>query len=142
VISVDDRMIDRYVMEQIRKRGITLYDFLGGSYIDPDPEGTGLPHERARYNRFQQEDWSFRMCELLSEGKFDEFAPYSKLVIPLKDLIRYWWNNIADADAFLDEIMGDLYDHFKDKLLPVEEERVLDASDVLDKILDDKLLAL
>ena len=127
-------MIDRYVMNQIKKRGITFYDFQGGNYIDPDPEGPGLPHERARNNRFKQNDCSFRMCELLSEGIFDEFAPYSNLVIPLKDVIRYWWSNIADADAFLDEIMNDLYDHFKDKMLPAEEDKELDLEGIVDVI--------
>lgn len=130
-------MIDRYIMNRIKKRGITVYDFLGDSYIDPEPDGPGLRHDRLRYNRFKQEDWSFRMCELLCDGEFNEFSPYSNFSIPIKDLFRYWWNNIADPDAFLDEIMGDLYVHFKDKMLPAEEEEEIDLGDAMEKAICD-----
>ncbi|MBW1731390.1 MAG: hypothetical protein JRJ75_10950 [Deltaproteobacteria bacterium] len=115
---MDDRMIDRYITEQIRKRGITLYDIIGGEYIDPDPGDKGkMPHERARYNRFSSLSWDLRLCELLTEGEFDAYNPYKNLAIPIKDLVRYWWNNIVDQEAMIEEILEDILTLYKDRML-------------------------
>lgn len=135
--SMDDRMIDRYITEQIRKRGITLYDIIGEEYIDPDPHNVdGQASQRARWNRFKTLSGDLRFCELLTEGDFDEYNPYRGLAIPVKDLVRYWWDNIVDHDLVLGEIFGDIMDFYKDKMLPEEQEEELDLSDSFDELLE------
>ena len=130
---IDDRMIDRYIIGQIRKRGITMYDILGDSYIDPDPDnGDVAAHSRMRPNRFTMSYSGYRLCELLTEGEFSEFDPYSKLAIPIKDLVRYWWDNIACQDCLLEEIFDDILIHFKDKINPKQPEEAIDISNALD----------
>ena len=50
-----DEQIEKLVMEEIEKRGITLYDMIGlsNANIDTDPEDNSTPvNQRARLNRF------------------------------------------------------------------------------------------
>ena len=39
----------------------------------------------------------------------------------IQDLIRFWWNNIICQNDILDEILEDIFVHFKEKLLPNKE---------------------
>ena len=135
---MDDRMIERYITEQIRKRGITAYDIIGGEYIDPEPHmSQGPAHQRARRNRFSSSSGDLRLCELLTEGKFDEYNPCKGLGIPIKDLVRYWWNNVVDQNLMLSEIFEEILDFYKDKLPPKEpEDEVVDISDSFDRLLE------
>lgn len=135
---MEDKMVDRYITGQIRKRGITLYDIIGGKYIDPNPEKKDQPaNQRARWNRFSSSSWDYRLCELLTEGEFDPHHPYKSLAISPKNLVRYWWNNCVDQEAFLEDIMEDILTLYKDRMLPKEKyEKETDISDACDGLLE------
>ena len=135
---MNDKEIDRYIRDQIKARDITLYDFIGGKYIDPNPEDkSSFPNERARWNRFKSEAYDLRLCELLTEGDFDPSFPYNNLAIPMKDLVRYWWNTIADQEAVIEDICDELLTAYKDRMLPKEpEEEPVDISDAFDELLE------
>jgi hypothetical protein len=133
---MDDQEIDRYITDQIRKRDITLYDIIGGKYIDPTPEKKGQnPNERARWNRFSSLYWDLRLCELLTEGEFNPDLPYNNLSVPLKDLVRYWWNNCVDQEAMLGDILEDILTLYKDRMLPKKEEPV-EISDAFHSVVE------
>ncbi len=53
------------------------------------------------------------MCELLTESEFNPDKPYENLAIPVKDLVRYWWNNLADQEDILQIVMIMLVTNFK-----------------------------
>jgi len=129
-------MIDRYITQQIRKRDITLHDIIGGKYIDPEPGNTKQHYKhRARWNRFSSSRWDFRFCELLTEGEFDPDLPYNNLAIPVKDIVRYWWNNIAYQEAIIEDIFEDILTCYKDRMLPeVQEEKPMDLKDAFDEL--------
>jgi len=129
-------MIDRYITEQIKKRGITLYDMVGEEYINPSPEKRDKPaHEVARWNKFKSLCGDYRFCELLTEGDFDQDLPYNNLSIPVKDLVRYWWDNFADREAVLGIVFDHLLTVYKDRMLPERpEEEPVDLSDAFDGI--------
>ena len=135
---MDDRMIDRYIMEQIKKGGITAYDIIGGPSIDSEPDNRAKPYnERIRCNRFQSQYWDHRLCELLTEGDFNPKKPYENLAIPVKDLIRYWWDNLADQEAVIEAAFDAILTVYKDRLLPEEEEEeTVDFSDSSEAILN------
>ncbi len=98
---------------------------VGGKYIDPTPEKKGQdPNQRARWNRFSSLCWDLRLCELLTEGEFNPALPYNNLIIPVKDLVRYWWNNCVDQEAMLGDILEDILTLCKDRMLPKKEEAV------------------
>jgi hypothetical protein len=134
---MDDREIDRYITEQIKELDITLYDILGSPYVDPEPQNHDKSYnERIRPNRFSSQYWDQRLCELLTIGEFNPNRPYEKLAIPLKDLVRYWWDNIADQEAILEDALGDILTVYKDRMLPDGEEELEYISDVLDRLLE------
>ena len=133
---MDDRMLDRYITEQIKKRGITAYDIMGGPSIDPEPNNWAKPYnERIRCNRFQSEHWDHRLCELLTEGEFDSVNPYKNLKIPVKELVRYWWNNLADQESIVEDALESIMTVYKDRMLPKkQEEKPVDVSDAFDMV--------
>jgi hypothetical protein len=135
---MNDLEIDSYITWQIRKRGITLYDMTGGEHIDPSPERVDLPvGQRARSNRFTTVPGEFRLCELLTDSGFDSDNPYANLSVPVRDLVRYWWNNIADHEAILDWVFDGIFTLYKDRMLPKEEEETApDLTDALDEIME------
>ena len=137
-MGLNDREIDAYITSKIQKRGITLYDIIGGPSVDPEPCNweKSFP-ERVRSNRFSTDYSDTRLCELLTEGEFDPDNPYKRLAIPIKDLVRYWWNNIADQEAVIEEIFDAIMTHYKDSLLPEEpEEERPDYSDAFDQVVE------
>ena len=126
-------------MDQIAERKITVYDFKSSGSVDPDPDAPSMAYKRIRDNRFKEKDVAYRMCELLSDSdEISDYNPYENLFVPIKDIVRYWLNNIADLDAFLDEIMCDLYDHFSDKLEYGDEteEEVIKIDDFVEGIME------
>ena len=135
---MNDQEIDDYITSQIEKRGITLYDIIGGPSIDPDPKNMIKPFgERVRQNRFIASSFEYRLCELLTEDGFDPDYPYENLAIPMKDIIRYWWKNIADQEALVEVIFDGIMTHYKDRLLPEEpEEEPEDMSDAFDEVME------
>ena len=135
---MNDLEVDSYITWQIRKRGITLYDMTGGEYIDPSPERVDLPvGQRARYNRFTTLSGELRLCELLTDSGFDPENPYGNLSVPVRDLVRYWWNNIADHEWLPDLAFDVIFTLYKDRMLPQEEEKTApDLADALDEIME------
>jgi hypothetical protein len=76
------------------------------------------------------------LCELLTKGEFNPREPYKNLAIPIKDLVRYWWNNLADQEEFIAEAFEDILTVYKDRLLPEEkEEERVDFSEMFEDIL-------
>lgn len=137
---MDDRMIDRYITQQIKKRGITAYDIIGGPSIDPEPNNWARPYnERVRCNRFQGEYPDYRLCELLTERDFNPDNPYENLTISVNDLVRYWWNNLADQEAIIADAFEDILAEYKDRMLLEKEgeEGRMDINDALDEIFFD-----
>ena len=61
------------------------------------------------------------MIELICEGDYDPFAEYHVLRVSIQDLIRFWWNNIICKEDMLDEILEDIFVHFKEKLYPIKD---------------------
>ena len=117
---MDDFAIDRYITRQIEKRGITLYDMIEDGDVDPTPQIMDPPFsQRVRPNKFHCTDWDLRLCELLTRGRFDPEDPYRNLAIPLKDLVRYWWNTRADHDLFLERVFEDILLVYKERYLEV-----------------------
>jgi hypothetical protein len=100
VIFMDDAAIDKYISSRIRKNGIGLPELLSPE-ISPS--------------------WSLKLCEILTEGDFDPYDPYRKLTIPLKDIVRYWWDNCIEPELFLGEIFEDIMTIYKDRMLPPEK---------------------
>ena len=137
MIRINDRQIDRYITTRLEERGVTPYDMIGGRFIDPDPENKMQPaHERARWNRFTCLSEELRFCELLTEGNFDPDLPYKNMAIPIKDLVRYWWKNIADQAGFLDLVFEDIFSYYTNRMLPEKEEEGVDVSDAFDSMLE------
>ena len=135
---MDDKQVDAYITKQIKKRGITLYDIIGGKYIDPTPDAIEpSPGQRSRWNRFSCGPLCLRLCELLTPKGFDPDDPYRGLVVPLKDLVRYWWNNCVERELVLEDIFEDILEHYKDRMLPPEEPKErADISDAFDGVLE------
>jgi hypothetical protein len=134
---LDDYEIDDYITGKIEERDITLYDILGERYIDPNPEDKTRPsNKRARWNRFSSLTFEHRLCELLTESEFDPDLPYNNLAIPMKGLVRYWWNNIADQEGVIELVFDGILTYHKDRMLPEEpEEEPADIFDAFDELL-------
>lgn len=107
---MDDQEVDTYITKRVSDLGLTLHDFI---YRGVD------------------------MCQVLTEGDYDPYNPYGNLAVPLKDIVRYWWNNFADHDAIIDMALCDLETEYKDRLLPEKEpEKYPDTSDLMDGLLE------
>lgn len=89
-------------------------------------------YRESRWNKLSSLSWDYKLCELLTEGEFDPDNPYKNLAIPAKDLVRYWWKNIADREAVLQGVLEDVLTVYKDRMLPKEEEESVDVSDAFD----------
>ena len=99
---MDDKQVDGYITKRIKKRGITLYDIIGGKYIDQTPDAIEPPPgQRTRRNRFSCPPLDLRLCELFAKKRFDPEDPYRNPAVPLKDLVRYWWNNCVEQETVL-----------------------------------------
>jgi hypothetical protein len=135
---LNDQQIDNYITSQTEKRDVTLYDIIGGPCVDPDPGNMIKPFsERVRQNRFTTSAFEYRLCELLTEDEFDSDYPYENLAIPIKDIVRYWWNRIADQEAVLEGILEDIMVHYKDGLLPEEpEHETFEIPDAFDEVME------
>ena len=121
-----DQEIEEYIWFQIRERGITWMDMIGGPAISYD-----VDHERVcRNNIFKAGSWPDRLIELLSEESIDPFQDGPVLQVPVQDLMRYWWDVCIDQDDLLEDILEDIYVHFKDQLAPSEQEVPVTGYDV------------
>ena len=112
-----DDQIEALILSEIKKHGITWLDMVGGRSISYEHN-----HKRVcRNNLFKAEAWSDRLIELICECDYDPFAECHVLRVSIQDLMRFWWNNIICQNDILDEILEDIFVHFKEKLLPKKE---------------------
>ncbi|MFX0117718.1 MAG: hypothetical protein ACFFB3_24450 [Candidatus Hodarchaeota archaeon] len=102
---MNDQQIDAYIEGHIKVLGLELADFTTGR-VD--------------------------MYRIVTEGEYNDLQPFDNLSIPIKDLVRYWWNNIADQEAFLDDILTEYKDRFLARKEP--EENYPDFSDAFDNV--------
>jgi hypothetical protein len=120
-----DDQIQKLVMKEIKKRGITYYDMVGmpGHGVDPNPEDKLTPPcERGiRSNRFTACLGSERMKELLCVGKYNAYESMVTLKIPFQDLFRFWWDRCVKKELVVDEILEDFFEFFKDLMTPPEK---------------------
>ena len=70
-----DEQIEKLIWDELRKKKITLYDMIGGDYIDNDDK-TKLSNKRIRRNRFKETFGEHRMKELICVG---ECNPYNDM---------------------------------------------------------------
>ncbi|MCK4826585.1 hypothetical protein KA005_63165, partial [bacterium] len=64
-----DEQIEQLIWNELRTRKITLYDMIGGDYVDPDPDDkTKSSNQRYRRNRFKETFNEHRMKELICVG--------------------------------------------------------------------------
>jgi hypothetical protein len=116
---MNDREIEKIILDKLKKRGITWLDMVGSRCISYEEN-----HQRiCRDNIFVSTSWIDRMIELLSDGPFDPNAEQHAITIPFQDLFRFWWNNCISQEDIVDEIFEDIYVYFKEKLRPVEKEK-------------------
>ena len=117
-----DKQIERLIMEMIKERGITFYDMIGNERIDPEPWNTEkMNHERARQNRFNNNDPYDRILELLALHPYNKYASFPQLRVSLQDIFRFWWNHCVSRELVFDEILEDLYHYFLEMMRPQEE---------------------
>ena len=112
-----DDQIESLILNEIKKRGITWLDMVGGRSISFE----GHRDKVVRCNIFKAESWPDRLIELVCEGDYDPFAESHVLKVSIQDLIRFWWNNIISQEDMLDEILEDIFVYFKDKLSPKKD---------------------
>jgi len=134
---MNDREIERMILKEIKNRGITWLDMVGGRSISYD-----VDHQRVvRNNMFEAESWPDRLIELIGVGEYDQHAEHYVMRVSIQDLMRFWWNNCISREDMVDDILEDIYTHFKDMLLPEEEVKPgpdydVDFSRVIPKPID------
>jgi hypothetical protein len=106
---MNDREIDEYISRRISDLGLTAADFV---------------------------TYRADIYKILTEGEFDQFHPYKNLSVPVMDIVRYWWNNIADQDGFIDDVLGDILIEFKDRMFSKDKKKNADTSDPFDGALE------
>jgi hypothetical protein len=118
---VTDEQIEKLILDELNKRGITIYDMISlPNYgVDPNPEDKTIPsHQRTRINRFNNTFGSGRMKEFLCVGEYNPYDDYPLRKISLQDLFRFWWNRCVEKELVIDEILDDIYDYFTDQMRP------------------------
>ena len=121
-----DKQIEKLIWELISRKDITIHDMIGGQSVDPHESANGFPagHPQTfRPNRFTVDSWSDKLVELLSDNPYNEDVGFQHLKIPVKDLIRFWWNRCISIPDMLDNIFEGIFCHFKDCMLPVEKKK-------------------
>jgi len=121
-----DDQIEALIYDEIKKKGITWLDMVGGRSISYE-----INHNKVfRCNIFKAEAWPDRLMELICEGGYDPFVEGHILQVPVQDLMRFWWDKIVCQEDMLDEILEDIFVYFKDKLLPEKESESTVSYDV------------
>jgi hypothetical protein len=135
--TMTDNQIEKIIWDELRKKKITLYDMIGGEYIDPDPKDkTTLSNHRARRNRFSELFSEDRMKELLCFSEYNQYNDMPLLKVDFQDLFRFWWNRCISKELFADEVLGEIFEYFANQMKPENE------SDQMDVALDFKQLSL
>ncbi len=116
-----DNQIEKFIWDEIQKKKITLYDMIGGEFIDPDPDDkTNLSNQQYRRNWFKETFSEHRMKELLCVGEYNEHNDMPLLKICFQDLFRFWWNRCISKELFTDEVLGEIFDYFADQMKPAD----------------------
>jgi len=118
-----DDQIEKLIWNELNKRGVSLYDMIGGDYIDPEPgDKTTFASERTRPNRFTETFGEQRIKELLCIGKYSEHNDMPPLKISFEDLFRFWWNRCIEKELFAEEVLRDIFDYFTDQMKPEQKK--------------------
>ena len=118
-----DNQIEKLIWNELKKRGVTLYDMIGGDSIDPDPDDkTTFASERMRPNRFTETFGEHRMKELLCTGEYSPHDDMPLLKISFQDLFRFWWNRCIEKELFAEVVLQDIFDYFADRMKPKSQE--------------------
>ena len=124
-----DEQIEQLIWNELRTRKITLYDMIGGDYIDPDPDDkTKSSNQRYRRNRFKETFNEHRMKELICVGEYNPYNDMPPLKVSLQDLFRFWWNNCIVKELVVEEILGDIFEYFADQMKPMKESDEMDLT--------------
>ena len=115
---MNDRQIEEYILDVIKKRGITWLDMVSGRSISYEADNERL----FRINNFKSKSWSERMIELICDGDYDPLSDDHTILIPYCDLFRFWWDQIIDQQDMMDMILEDIFVYFKGRLQPVKDE--------------------
>lgn len=78
--------------------------------------------------------------DLLNEsGESEPGDLHEEQAIPLSDVVGYWWNNVADREQAIEEILDAVMSYYEDRMLPLpDKEDVIDPeySHAFDRILE------
>ncbi len=114
-----DEQIEKLIWNELKKRDVTLYDMIGGDYIDPDPaDKTTFAGERSRPNRFTEIFGEHRMKELLCIEEYSPHDDLPQLKVSFQDLFRFWWNRCIEKELFVEEVLSGIFDYFVDRMKP------------------------
>jgi hypothetical protein len=129
-----DDQVEQFILQKMRKKGVTFYDMIGlpNHGVDPNPEDTTTPrYEKGiRSNRFETCMGSDRMRELLCKGKYSPYNDTIALKVPFQDLFRFWWNRCVVQEYVVDEVLEDIYEYLTELLRPPEEKKTEEEMDV------------
>ena len=121
-----DAQIEKLVIKEIEKRGITFYDMIGlsNANIDTDPEDKTTPvNQRARRNRFNGITESDRIGELLCVGEYNPYKFSQPLKVPFQDLFRFWWHRCVIQELVVEEVLEDIFAYFIEQMRPPEKKK-------------------
>jgi hypothetical protein len=129
--GMSDDQIEEFIYHEIKTRGITFNDMIGGTgAVDPGPDGqeAGI-RERLRGNKFSTLAEDTRMMELLAAITYSDLDNLPPQKISLQDLFRFWWNRCVEKTLVVEMVLEDIFTHFREEMRPpVEEMPQLDMS--------------
>jgi hypothetical protein len=121
--TMTDNKVETLIWRALQKKGITFNDMIGVSnYVDDFDNKTLTDLTDIRRNRFKEYCGAGRMKEILYSGENNPCQDYPPLKVPLQDLFSFWWNRCIDRNAFIDEILEDIYQYFTEQMRPPEKE--------------------
>jgi hypothetical protein len=132
-----DNKVETLIWRALQKKCITFNDMIGVSnYVDATDSKTLAGAGDTRHNRFKEYCGAGRMKEILCLGDYHFYDDYPPLKVPLQDLFSFWWHHCIDRNAFIDEILEDIYQYFTEQMRPPEKEpetmdMTLDFAEVL-----------
>jgi hypothetical protein len=122
---MNDKQVEKFIWDEIKKRDITIYDMLGlpNHGVDPTPDEEITEIRRSRSNRFHETFGCDRIKELLSVGEHNPYDDYTALNISVNDLFRFWWDRCVDQEIVIDDVLEDIYSYFTEQMRPPEKEQ-------------------
>jgi hypothetical protein len=121
--TMTDNKVETLIWRALQKKCITFNDMIGVSnYVDDFDNKTLTDLTDIRRNRFKEYCGSGRMKEILCRGENNPCQDYPPFKVSLQDLFSFWWNRCIDRNAFIDEILEDIYQYFTEQMRPPEKE--------------------